>query len=196
MIKKIGLVVLCAVSAFAMHNVELNINDKDLEVGARLDMGQFSNTTEPDTVFIGGKLLHGDEDHSDFKNSDDIHDYVELNFLMKRDVNSRLSVGLGVKLNYTEDFSSVPLGAEVSYRFPSAGPIPLSVGGCLYYAPEVLSMNDADNFLEYRVELDAEVIDNGHVIAGYRNLDTNYDSKHGGDINYNKSAYIGFRFAF
>ena len=196
MIKKIGLVALCAVSAFAMHSVELNINDKDLEVSARLDMGQFSDTTEPDTVFIGGKFLHSDEDHSDFKTSDDIHDYMEFNFLMQREIGSNLSVGLGVKLNYTEDFSSVPLGAELLYKLPVSGSIPISLGGCLYYAPEVLSMSNAENFLEYRVELDAEVITNGHVVAGYRSIDTNYDSKHGGDTNYNKSAYVGFRFAF
>ena len=40
MLKKISLITVCAVSVFAMHNAEININDKDLEIGARLDMGQ------------------------------------------------------------------------------------------------------------------------------------------------------------
>jgi len=196
MIKKIGLVVLFAASAFAMHTIELNINDKDMEVGAKLDMGQFSDSTEPDTVFIGGKFLHGDEDHSDFKTSSDIHDYFEVNFLMKRKINESFKVGLGMKVNYTEDFSSIPLGLEVGYKLPFKSAIPVYVGGCFYYAPEVLSMSDAKSFVEYRAEIDAEVITNGHVVVGYRNLDTNYDDKHGGNMNYNKSPYIGFRFAF
>jgi len=196
MIKKVGLVILFAVSAFAMHTIELNINDKDMEVGAKLDMGQFSDSTEPDTVFIGGKFLHGDEDHSDFKTSSDIHDYFELNFLMKRAINDSFKIGLGMKLNYTEDFSSIPLGAEVEYKLPLGNTIPISIGGCFYYAPEVLSMSDAKNFVEYRAEIDAEIITNGHIVLGYRNLDTNYDSNHGGNWNYNKSAYVGFRFAF
>ncbi|MEA2091347.1 MAG: hypothetical protein U9O83_03150, partial [Campylobacterota bacterium] len=109
MFKKLGLLAIFAVSAFAMHNVELNINDKDLEFGAKLDMGQFNDSTEPDTVFIGAKLLHANEDHSDIDNSADMHDYIEMNFLMKREIdNSGLSIGLGVKLNNTEDFTTIP----------------------------------------------------------------------------------------
>ncbi|MCD6433515.1 MAG: hypothetical protein J7L21_05675 [Sulfurimonas sp.] len=197
MLKKLGLIALCGASAFAMHTIELNVNDKDLEFGARLDMGQFSDATEPDTVFVGGKFLHGDDSHSDFDNSSDIHDYMELNFLMKREIDDiGLSIGLGVKLNNTENFTTVPLGVEASYKLPVDVKVPMYINAVLYYAPEVLSMGDAKSFLEYRLEFDAEVIKNGHVIAGYRNMDTNYDSDEGGNINYNSSPYVGFRFAF
>jgi hypothetical protein len=200
MIKKIGLATLCAASAFAMHNVELNINDKDLEIGIKLDMGQFSNSTEPNTVFIGGKFLHGDDDHSDIDDGDyvdTLDDYSELNFLMKRNISGTgFSIGLGMKVNYTKDFASVPLGAEVGYRLPFSSKIPMYIGGSIYYAPQVLTMQDGDNFLEFRFEFDAEVIKNGHAVAGYRKLDTNYDKSKGGDVVYNQSPYIGFRFAF
>jgi len=204
MIKKIGLSLLCVASAFAMHTVELNINDKDLEIGAKLDMGQFSDATEPDTVFIGGKFLHGDKSHSGFSDIQGMDDYMELNFLMKRDVgNTGIGIGLGVKLNHTKDFTSIPLGAEVAYKIPVSKKIPMSVCGSVYYAPSVLSMDKAKNFLEYRIEFDAEVIANGHVVAGFRNIDTNYDDPVSapwylirGNKNYNKSPYVGFRFAF
>jgi len=204
MIKKFGLAILCAASAFAMHNVELNVNDKDIEIGAKLDMGQFSDATEPDTVFIGGKFLHGDKSHSGFSDLQTMEDYMEFNFLMKRNIGDiGLSIGLGVKVNHTKDFTSVPLGAEIVYKLPIGGKVPMSVGGCVYYAPNVLSMDKAKNFLEYRIEFDAEVITNGHVIAGFRNIDTNYDDPitapwylNRGNINYNKSPYVGFRFAF
>ena len=204
MMKKLALALLCATSAFAMHSVELNVNDKDLEIGAKLDMGQFSDATEPDTVFIGGKFLHGDKSHSDFGDLQSIEDYMEFNFLMKRDMSDiGLSIGLGVKVNHTKDFTSVPLGAEVAYKLPVGSKIPMSIGGCVYYAPDVLSMDKAKSFLEYRIEFDAEVIKNGHVIAGYRSIDTNYDDPittpwylNRGNTSYNKSPYIGFRFAF
>ena len=200
MIKKIGLATLCAASAFAMHNVELNINDKDLEIGAKLDMGQFSDAIEPNTIFIGGKFLHGDDDHSDVDDDDridSVDDYGELNFLMKRSIaDTGLSIGLGVKLNYTKDFASVPLGADISYRLPVGGKVPMYIGGSIYYAPQVLTMQDGDNFFEFRFEFDAEVIKNGHAVAGYRKIDTNYDKNKGGDVIYNQSPYIGFRFAF
>ncbi|MEA1892985.1 MAG: YfaZ family outer membrane protein [Campylobacterota bacterium] len=197
MLKKIGLLLVCAVSAFAMHNIELNVNNKDLEFTAKLDMGQFNDSIEPDTVFIGAKILHGSENHSDFEASEDIHDYTEMNFLMNRNIgDTGVKIGLGLKVNYTENFLAIPLGVEASYQMPFLTDIlPMHLGVLLYYAPDVLSMNDAKNFLEYRAEFDAEVITNAHIIIGYRNLDTNYDDSRG-NINYNRSPYIGFKFAF
>ncbi len=193
MLKKLSLIAVCAVSVFAMHSAEININDKDLEIGARLDMGQFNETTEPNTVFVGAKFLHGHEDHSDLDRNN-MHDFSELNFMMQRNVdNSGLAIGLGVKLNHTENFTSIPLGIEASYKLPISDVTPLYIGGSLYYAPEVLSLEDAKNFLEYRVNFDIEVIQNGRISLGYRSIDTNYDTK---DKNYNRSAHIGFKFAF
>lgn len=187
----------CAASAFAMHSAEININDKDLEVGAKLDMAQFNDTSEPDIIFIGAKFLHGHEDHSDFERNG-IHDYSELNFLMQREIEtSGLSIGLGLKLNHTENFTSMPLGIEALYKLPTGAVTPLYFGAILYYAPEVLTLDDAQNFLEYRLNFDIEVIENGRITLGYRSIDTNYDV--GGEthkINYNRSAYVGFKFAF
>lgn len=197
MLKKIGLLALCGVSAFAMHTVELNINDKDLEFGAKVDMGQFNEATDPDTVFLGAKLLHGSKENSEASASGDLNDYYEVNFLMQRKVKETdLVIGLGVKFNGAKNFNSFPLGAEASYKLPFGNKMPLFVNGSVYYAPEVLSLQDAKNFLEYRVGLDLEVIKNGSVTVGYRKLDTNYLEDKGGDFNYNKSVYIGFKFAF
>jgi len=197
MFKKLGLLAVCAASAFAMHNVELNVNDKDLEFGAKIDMGQFNENVEPDTVFVGAKILHGSVDNSEFTSSSDMQDYIEANFLMQRKVEATdLVIGLGVKFNATKNFSSVPLGAEASYKLAFSDKFPLYLRGAIYYAPEVLSMQDAKNFLEYRAALDLEVIKNGSVTLGYRSLDTNYDSTKGGDINYNKSVYVGVKFSF
>lgn len=196
MFKKLGIIALCTASAFAMHTIELNINDKDLEFGAKVDMGQFNDTIDPDTVFLGAKILHADEKHSDFDSNSDMSDYYEANFLMQRRVQATdLVIGLGVKFNSTKDFSSFPLGAEATYKILD-GAIPLYVKGAVYYAPEILSMQDAKSFLEYRIALDAEVITNGYVTVGYRSIDTNYDSKKGGDINYNKSFFLGVKFGF
>lgn len=197
MLKKLTLIGLSAATAFAMHSAELNINDKDLELGAKLDMGQFNHTVEPDTVFVGMKFLKADKDHSKPKNSD-IKDYYELNFLMQRKIdNTGLVVGLGVKLNHTDKFTTVPLGIEVKYKLPFTNTVPFYIGGSVYYAPQVLSMSDAKNYLEQRVQLDIEVIKNATILVGARNIETNYDiSGSTYDFRYNRSAYVGFRFAF
>ena len=197
MLKKLSLMAVCAASAFAMHSVEININDKDLEVGAKLDMGQFNDTTEPNTIFAGAKFLHGHEDHSDF-NRNSIHDFSELNFLMQREINtSGLHIGLGVKLNHTENFTTIPLGIEASYKLPTGNVTPLFLEAVLYYAPEVLAFDDAKNFLEYRLNFDVEIIENGRITVGYRAIETNYETNNNTyNMSYNRSLYAGFKFAF
>jgi len=204
MLKKLGLISAITASAFAMHGVDININDKDLEFGAALDMGQFINTVEPNTVFLGARYLKGSEYHSDFTNNNNA--YYEASFLMQKPISgSDVTIGLGVKLNHTKntegtnnlDFTSIPLGVELGYKLPVTTAVPLYLGGKLYYAPGVLSMNDAKSFLEYRINFDIEVIPNGRVTLGYRNIDTNYDvSGVTHNTNYNRSAYAGFKFQF
>ena len=197
MFKKIALLTLCSISLFAMHSIELNINDKDLEIGAKVDVHQFSESTKEDSVHIGFKLLHADKSHSDIVSTSDIHDYYEVNFLMKREIEStNLTIGLGVKVNGTKSYMSVPIGVEVGYKLPFGSSMPMHIGGAIYYAPEVLSMQDAKNFLEYRVDFEMEVIKNASVVIGARSMDTNYESDKGGDLRYNRSAYLGFKFSF
>ena len=80
MLKKLGVATLLSANLMAMHNLELNINDVDLEAGVRLDMGQFNDAVEPNTTFIGVKYLKADYDHSDYNSP---NAYMEVNFLMK-----------------------------------------------------------------------------------------------------------------
>ncbi|MEN8303379.1 MAG: YfaZ family outer membrane protein [Campylobacterota bacterium] len=196
MLKKITLIALCAASAFAMHSGEININNKDLEIGAKFDIGQFNTAVEPDTMFVGGKFINADKDHSSPKG--DVDPYFELNFLMMQAVGDQgMSVGMGAKLNFTKNYSAVPLGLEFAYKLPVTDFIPMYLNGSLYYAPSVLCMSDADSFLEYRLSYDVEVIKNGLITIGYRNIDTNYDNSHGRvDFTYNESFYVGFKIGF
>ena len=196
MLKKITIIAFCAVSAFAMHNGEININNKDLEVSAKFDLGQFNDAVEPDTMFIGGRFLNADSDNSSNSKAD-IDPYFEVNFLMMREVGSLgMSVGMGAKLNFTKDYSSIPLGLEFAYKIPAPDLIPMKLNGSIYYAPSVLCLSDADNYLEYRISYDVEVIKNGYVTVGYRNIDTNYNNDKGGDFTYNESFYAGFKIGF
>jgi hypothetical protein len=197
MLKKISMLALCGASAFALNTAEINVNDSDLELMGKLDMGQVINSVEPNTVFLGLRFLDANKKHSEDENAD-MDSYAELNFLMQKQIaHSGLSIGLGVKVNSTkafnQDFVSVPLGLEVSYKIPASEYIPMYIGGSIYHAPSVLSFQDAENFMEYRLNFDLEVIKNGRVTIGYRSLDTNYDTF---NFNYNKSAYVGFKFAF
>ncbi len=196
MLKKIVLIALSVSSLFAFHTIELNINDKDFEGKLHFDMGQFNESIMPDSTFFGIGYMKGSEQNSDFKNADGL---VEANFLMQRPFgdSSNLLFGMGMKYEYSRiednDFSAIPLGLEARYKLPFDISVPMYIGGIFYYSPQVLTFNDAKNYIEYRAEVDIEIIERGHVMAGYRNIDLNFDAK---DMNYNRSWYFGFRFQF
>ena len=144
MLKKICLLVACTVSAFAIHNAELNINNTDLEVNVRFDVGQFRDRVEPNTMFIGGRYFKPDKT-AVYKGTNDILEpYYEVNMLIRREIGSRgMTLGMGVKVNHTKDFSSSPLGMEFSYKLPVSSLFPMHISSSVYYAPQVLSYKDA-----------------------------------------------------
>ena len=194
MLRKLSLVTLSAISAFAMHTAEININDKDLELGVKLDLGQTNSKVEPDTTFLGFSYFNAHRDNSNAN----IGAYSEVNFLMRRDVQSSgLVFGLGIKSNYTKigdnSYITIPLGLEVGFTIPIE--MPIIIGAKVYYAPQSLAFSTAEKFLEYRADLSIEVIPTGSLIAGYRNINTDVEESNI-DITYNETVYFGFRFAF
>lgn len=184
-------------SAFAFHIGELNINNKDIEAQARLDMGQFNHQVDPHTTFIGMRYLSSSKDHSDYHKDPQL---FELNALLQKEVSSlpALRLGIGVRYEYVDvddvDFSAIPLGVEVAYRLPSEDFIPMHLGGSFYYSPEVLSFGDAKHYLEYKINLDFEIIDNGFITIGYRHIDTRYQA--GNSENLNAGFLFGFKVFF
>lgn len=192
MLKKLALLGATVATAFAMHQAELNINNKDIEVAARMDMGQFNEAVEPNTIFVGGKFLKGDKDHA--SKGTNLDPYFEANLLMMQTIKETpFRLGLGIKANFTKKYASVPLGVEGEFLIPAKDLIPMRIVGSLYYAPKVLSFRDGHDFFSYRISYDIEVIKNGNITIGYRRLETNYNNA---DVVYNKSAYIGFKLNF
>lgn len=196
MLKTIVLSLLAASGLMAFHSAEININDQDFETSMLFDMGQFNHTLMPDTTFFGFRYLKGSEDHSDLPETEGL---VDASFLLQRPVGSASAfvIGMGVKYIYLqisgEEFSALPLGLHLRYALPLSMGIPVYIGGNFYYSPEVLTFNEGKNFIEYRAFVDVEMIERGHIVGGYRNVDTNFDAD---DIHYNRSWYAGFRFEF
>ncbi|MBN2894457.1 MAG: hypothetical protein JXK05_01010 [Campylobacterales bacterium] len=196
MLKIMALPLLAATTLMAFHTAELNINDKDFEGSILFDMGQFNHTLMPDTTFFGLRYLKGSEDHSDLHKTEAL---VDASFLLQRPVGSSsgVVVGMGVKYVYLqiadEEFSALPLGLHLRYALPLGIGVPVYTGAQFYYSPQVLTFNEGKNFIEYRAFVDVEMIERGHIVAGYRNVDTNFDAD---DVNYNRSWFAGFRFEF
>ena len=199
MLKKITLISASVVSAFALHTAEININNKDLEAGMQLDIGQFNRRVEPNTMFVGARFLNADDAHSSDSLSF-LDPYYEANFLVMREIGSYgIRFGMGIKLNYMQvankDFSSLPLGIELGYHLPILREIPITANASLYYAPEVLSFMDSTNYLDYRINFDIELIKNAGLTLGYRNINFSTGAA-SNSFNYNSSAYFGFKVKF
>jgi len=205
MLKAVATVAVAAVSLMAMHEAEINLNNYDVQARVDLDMGQFNETIEPDRVFLGGSYLYASGDHNSVNGAKDSR-LMDVHFMVQQPVDPAkdLMVGLGVKGVYTKvdmgvsgdsDFYAVALGAKARYQIPANIQVPIAVGGHIYYAPNVLSMSDAKNYLEWNLEAEAMVIDRAGIVAGYRRIDTNFDSP-SVDMTLNESWYIGVKFKF
>lgn len=201
MLKKIGLLIALSVSVFAVHNGEININNTDLEVGLKLDMGQFRETVEPNTMFVGAKYIKPDRAAVYGNTNETLEAYYEVNFLIMKEVgDAGVDFGMGIKVNHTKDFESSPLGMEIAYKLPVTDSVPMKINALVYYAPQVLTYSDGASYLEYRVSFDAELIENSFITIGYRSITPTYiDNVIGTNsevFNYNSSLYFGFKLGF
>lgn len=195
MLKKLLLLALIGSGAFAAHQIEANVNDKEVEGQIRLDMGRMGNAMS--NTYIGARVLNGDNNNSQTINNPD--PLMEVSFMVMRPVQGvpGLKLGLGIKGEYTEidgrRYAAIPLGAEAEMRLPINSPFPIYLGGALYYAPSALSFKEGDGYLETRIHLDVEPIDSGRFEVGYRKIDTDLKNT---DVTYNDAWYFGMRLDF
>ena len=200
MLKKLMIILALSGSLFAMHDVELDLNDYDLDAQLNLDLGQFNDAVDPDTAFLGARYLRASSEHSDDDLTHDENLY-DIHFFVKQRLHGTpdLTLGLGTKLVFTsvenEDFTALPIGALVDYELPLGLSIPFILGGSFYYSPQVLSWQDAKNYMEVEGHLDVRVIDRASITAGYRKIDTDFDTALD-DVVFNEAWFIGVKFRF
>lgn len=194
MLKKIVLMALISSAAFASHQVEVNVNDKEVEGQIRLDMGRMGDLAH---TYMGARFLNGDNNNS--QTIGDPDPLMEVSFMVQNDVTGvqGLKIGLGFKGEFTkidgQSYAAIPLGIEAELKLPLNAPIAFYLGGAMYYAPSALCFKDADDYFETRIHLDVEPIENARVEVGYRQIDTNLKNR---SVTYNDSWYFGLRLDF
>jgi hypothetical protein len=201
MLKKLLLGLLLTGSAsYAMHEFELNLNNKDLDLHLGLDMGQFNDTIEPDSFLIQARLMKGDSDHARLPYDQDPNILTELGFIVQSTsaLAPGLTLGMGVKLAYTpldnQSIFAMPIGIVGDYILPFDIAIPLHIGGQFYYAPEVLAFEKSTRYMEYQANFDIQLMERAFITTGYRGIDT--PTKDRSNAYYNHSYFIGVRFLF
>ncbi len=121
----------------AMHEFELNVNNKDLDLHLGLDMGQFNDSIEPDSFIIKARLMKGDIEHArlPYKENTNIEQDTnilgEIGFMAQSSsaMAPGLTMGMGVKLAYTpldkQSIFAMPIGVMTDYTLPFDIIIPL-----------------------------------------------------------------------
>lgn len=170
---------------YAQSSVALNINDKDLELTAALDLNHFSNYADSTRYFLDSYYIGNDEDTL-FAIGVSAHNQLQGV--------EALTLGFGTRFIVADNFNALPLVAMMAYALPlNASVPPTSLIGSFAYAPSVLAFDDGESYSEFRVETAMQVIQNVHLFVGYRNINTEYETY---DNRFNESAYGGLKLSF
>jgi len=171
---------------YSRTTVGLNINTEDFELEGEMDISALSEYANG-TIFIAdANFLATDLDnlfgiglsaHNSFQGMEG------------------LSLGLGARFVYLENFMAFPLMAEASYAVMLTDSLPAaSFSATLLYAPTVLSFDDANNYFEFRAEAAMEVINSVSIYLGYRDIETEYIDL--ASETFNSSLYVGMKMSF
>lgn len=172
-------------SLHAQNSLGIDVNNKDMEVLGSIDLNAMIGYADSTTYSLDINYLRSD--------SNNMTQFALLGQNSLQGVES-LSFALGFGSVLASDFLAFPFILKSSYILPLIDVIPTtSLSTSFAYAPNVLATRDAKNYFEWRAEVDMELIYNVHLFAGYRYIDTEYETV---DKTYNKSAYFGLKLNF
>jgi len=150
---------------------------------------------------IGATNFGRTEMHIGFLYNEDDAYLGEIGVLVIDEAGSKtpgLELGVGPKFWFggsdeaDVDISGIGLGGQLRYKnFNSPRVI---YGFSLFYAPSIVSFMDSDNILEYDLRVEYELLPTANVYVGYRSIEA--DIKNRGDVEIDKSGFIGLRFKF
>lgn len=198
MLKKLLLTLALSVSLFAQHDASVNLNNDDIEVNGNIDLGEINQSDYPNMYFLTLGLL-------DVDNETKTDPLLSAGFMLRQDITGMqgLRFGLGFKGVYTKvgrqnehKYAAIPLGVELAYTLPIDFAIPIIITGSFDYAPAVLSFKDADSYMEKRIELGIQIVEQATIFVGYRKIETDFERHLSGDYVYNDTGYVGFKIKF
>ncbi|MFA5938834.1 MAG: YfaZ family outer membrane protein [Sinimarinibacterium sp.] len=146
------------------------------DTNGQYDAGVIVRPKREDDLFVAhvGALVTGDAGARDFN----------------------LAAGLGVRGVYIgrdhDSGGALALGGQAEARYPGFERIGLSVYG--YYAPEVTSFGEFDQYYEIGTGLDYQVLKNASVYVGYRNVKVELET--GEEITADNGLHAGLRLSF
>ncbi len=169
----------------AQSNVGININDRDLEVLANMNLNTFAEYSDSTAYILDSYYLNSDGD-----------DLFSIGISGENTFQGiqGLRLGFGTRLVFVDDFAALPLFGKASFILPFNDSIPTtSLVTSFAFAPTVLTFRDGEGYSEFRLEVGMEVIQSIHLFVGYRNINTEYKTF---DKTFNESFYAGMKLSF
>ncbi len=184
--KLFTLLLLSTVLLFSRSTVGLNINTEDFELTGATDINTFSEYTRGTIFIVDGNFLNTQDDS-----------LFGLGLSANNSFQGKegLSLGLGAKFIYLENFIALPLMVEAAYAVNIIEAMsPASFSAKLLYSPAVLSFDEASNYFEFRIEAAMEVINAVSIYVGYRDIEVEYIDLT--SETFNSSFYGGLKMSF
>ncbi len=104
-------------------------------------------------------------------------------------------IAMGARLVYASpdpfDMAALAFGGRVRFS-----PVPrLGIGGHFYYAPDITSFMDSDEYQEMGLRLDYQVLPQAFVYLGHRTVQIEFVGVPG-DVEMDDEAHVGFKMLF
>ncbi|MDE2196279.1 MAG: hypothetical protein KGJ56_03740 [Gammaproteobacteria bacterium] len=186
LLRRLGLILALGSAAFTVHagNLDINLGSNAAYIdyaasltntGLQGDLGYLHHTDRADIGGVGLQLVGN-----------------------ASPVGSPLIFAVGGKLLFIspKQFSGngavLGLGGNFSYTWPSYNRF--LIGGELYYAPSIVSFNNADHYLQYGVRAGYEILRNAQVYIGYRHVSAAFTRT--SDITLDSTFLVGLSLTF
>ena len=186
-LRRIALATLLYVGTFTCSHADLlglNINGNSVEAEYSMGLDKQLGYAEGSHYSAFVRYLHRDGTliHVGFTLSGRLENADSFEF------------GGGLEGVFGDSYGAVPLFVQASYILPLNDPLPLTtVSARLAYAPSVLTFIDANRYKAFRCEVDSQIVPRFHLYAGYRTIDTDYETR---NQTFDDSWYGGIRFYF
>lgn len=176
-----NLLAACAVAASTgvyAHTLDLNLNNDAvaLDYNTQIDKSELN---------VGAGLLHNQDTGDVFYGSFFVADNVNKQ--------SGLLAGIGGRAYFIdadrtrESGTAVGIGGFLNWEIPSV--TNLSVRSDLYYAPDVLSFDEIDGYVDFSARLQYRVIEQAWLYIGYRNTEAKTQSP--GKAKIDEGGHLG-----
>lgn len=176
------------------RQLDFNLTDDAIRVAFSTNISKAGQTSQRAGVKLGAGYLYidgeGDEDSSGLFHAD---------LLAIGDAGApsgEVIASIGGRAYYVNEDSvdGGALGVGGGVRVSFAGLNRLAFSATVFYAPDLLSFGDVEQFLELGLRAEYEILQSAWVYLGYRNINADFDVVD--DVTVDTGATLGMTFEF